>query len=130
MDKRLLDILCCPVSKRPLRPLSAAERDQLNNAIRAGSVDTVAGEKVAEPVAEGLITTDGQLVYRVEDGIPVMSSLTDLIWLLVLAAGVASWYRLTRAREIAVRAAMTNDSGRFALTWGKSMATTPFKAVR
>jgi hypothetical protein len=25
---------------------------------------------------------------------------------------------------------MTNDSGRFALTWGKSMATTPFKAVR
>jgi len=72
MDKRLLDILCCPVSKRPLRPLSAAERDQLNHAIRAGLVDTVAGEKIAEPVAEGLITTDGQLVYRVEDGIPVM----------------------------------------------------------
>jgi uncharacterized protein YbaR (Trm112 family) len=72
MDKRLLDILCCPVSKRPLRPLSAAERDQLNTAIRAGSVDTVAGEKVADPISEGLITTDGQLVYRVEDGIPVM----------------------------------------------------------
>ncbi|MEZ2418702.1 Trm112 family protein [Luteibacter sp. RCC_6_2] len=72
MDKRLLDILCCPVSKRPLRPLTAAERDQLNGAIRAGAVDTVAGEKVAEPITEGLITTDGQLVYRVEDGIPVM----------------------------------------------------------
>ncbi|URL59444.1 hypothetical protein IM816_04870 [Luteibacter flocculans] len=72
MDKRLLDILCCPVSKRPLRPLTSAERDQLNNAIRAGSLDTVAGEKVAEPIAEGLITTDGQVVYRVEDGIPVM----------------------------------------------------------
>jgi uncharacterized protein YbaR (Trm112 family) len=72
MDKRLLDILCCPVSKRPLRPLTAAERDNLNSAIRAGSVDTVAGEKVAEPVTEGLVTTDGKLVYRVEDGIPVM----------------------------------------------------------
>lgn len=72
MDKRLLDILCCPVSKRPLRPLTSAERDNLNGAIRAGSVDTVADEKVAEPVTEGLITTDGQLVYRVEDGIPVM----------------------------------------------------------
>lgn len=72
MDKRLLDILCCPVSKRPLRPLTANERENLNGAIRAGSVDTVAGEKVAEPIAEGLITTDGQLVYRVEDGIPVM----------------------------------------------------------
>ena len=72
MDKRLLDILCCPVSKRPLRPLTATERDQLNGAIRAGAVDTVAGEKVAEPITEGLITTDGQLVYRVDDGIPVM----------------------------------------------------------
>ncbi|WP_426285232.1 Trm112 family protein [Luteibacter sp. E-22] len=72
MDKRLLDILCCPVSKRPLRPLTATERDQLNGAIRAGAVDTVTGEKVADPITEGLITTDGQLVYRVEDGIPVM----------------------------------------------------------
>jgi uncharacterized protein YbaR (Trm112 family) len=72
MDKRLLDILCCPVSKRPLRPLTATERDTLNGAIRAGSVDTVAGEKVTDTLAEGLITTDGQLVYRVEDGIPVM----------------------------------------------------------
>ncbi|MDR6934929.1 MULTISPECIES: Trm112 family protein [unclassified Luteibacter] len=72
MDKRLLDILCCPVSKRPLRPLTATEREQLNAAIRGGTLDTVAGEKVAEPIAEGLITTDGQLVYRVEDGIPVM----------------------------------------------------------
>ena len=72
MDKRLLDILCCPVSKRPLRPLTANERDHLNGAIRAGSVDTVAGEKVVDPITEGLITTDGQLVYRVEDGIPVM----------------------------------------------------------
>lgn len=72
MDKRLIDILCCPVSKRPLRPLTAAERDNLNGAIRAGSLDTVAGEKVTEAITEGLITTDGKLVYRVEDGIPVM----------------------------------------------------------
>ncbi|QWT18375.1 hypothetical protein KPL74_11525 [Bacillus sp. NP157] len=72
MDKRLIDILCCPVSKRPLRPLTATERDQLNAAIKAGSIDTVAGEKVAEPLGEALITTDGQVVYRVDDGIPVM----------------------------------------------------------
>ncbi|KAF1009560.1 MAG: hypothetical protein GAK28_00200 [Luteibacter sp.] len=72
MDKRLIDILCCPVSKRPVRPLTASERDSLNGAIRAGSVDTVAGEKVSAPLTEGLITTDGKLVYRVDDGIPVM----------------------------------------------------------
>jgi uncharacterized protein len=72
MDKRLIDILCCPVSKRPLRPLTATERNQVNTAIKAGGIDTVAGEKVADTLAEGLITTDGQVIYRVEDGIPVM----------------------------------------------------------
>lgn len=34
-----------------------------------------------------------------------MASFSDLFWLLVLAGGIASWYRLTRAREIAARAA-------------------------
>lgn len=35
-----------------------------------------------------------------------MTSIADLFWLLALAAGIASWYRLTRAREVAVRAAL------------------------
>jgi len=34
-----------------------------------------------------------------------MASFSDLFWLMALAAGIASWYRLTRAREVAVRAA-------------------------
>ncbi|KJV30950.1 DUF3301 domain-containing protein [Luteibacter yeojuensis] len=34
-----------------------------------------------------------------------MNSVTDLFWLLGIAAIIASWYRLTRAREVAVRAA-------------------------
>ena len=34
-----------------------------------------------------------------------MTSFTDLFWLLALAGGIASWFRLTRAREVAVRAA-------------------------
>ncbi|MEO6800471.1 MAG: Trm112 family protein [Rhodanobacter sp.] len=72
MDKRLLDILCCPVSKTPVRPLSRSQLDALNDAIAAGKVDTVAGVAVSERVAEALITTDQKLIYRVEDGIPVM----------------------------------------------------------
>lgn len=72
MDKRLIDILCCPVSKRPVRPLTSAERDQVNAAIRAGAIETVAGEKVLEPLTEALVTTDGKVIYRVDDGIPVM----------------------------------------------------------
>jgi uncharacterized protein YbaR (Trm112 family) len=72
MDKRLLDILCCPVSKTPVRPLSKHELDMLNSAISAGSVDTVAHAPVRQPIAEALITTDRKVIYRVDDGIPVM----------------------------------------------------------
>jgi len=72
MDKRLLDILCCPVSKVPVRLLSRPELEALNNAIGAGQVQSVAGTAVHEPMTEGVITTDRKVIYRVADGIPVM----------------------------------------------------------
>ena len=72
MDKRLLDILCCPVSKVPVRPLTRNELEALNSAIGAGQVQTVAGVAIGEALAEGLITPDRKGIYRVEDGIPVM----------------------------------------------------------
>ncbi len=72
MDKRLLDILCDPVTKTPVRLLRPDELEAINRAIGAGAVDTVAGRKVAEPLAAGLITMDRKVVYRIEDDIPVM----------------------------------------------------------
>jgi len=72
MDKRLLDILCDPVTRTPVRPLRRDELDALNRAIAGGAVDTVAGQKVASPLDTGLITTDRKVVYRIEDDIPVM----------------------------------------------------------
>ena len=72
MDKRLLDILCCPVSKTPVRPLNAGELAVLNRAIDGGQLLNVSGAAVQERLTEGLITVDRKVVYRVEDGIPVM----------------------------------------------------------
>jgi uncharacterized protein YbaR (Trm112 family) len=72
MDKRLLDILCCPTSKVPVRPLARNELDALNKAIAAGGVLTTASAPVSAALQAGLITSDGKLVYRVEDDIPVM----------------------------------------------------------
>jgi uncharacterized protein YbaR (Trm112 family) len=72
MDKRLLDILCCPATKVPVRPLTKTELEALNRAVGAGSVRTTGGNAVAAPLAAGLITTDGKLIYRIEDDIPVM----------------------------------------------------------
>ncbi len=72
MDKRLLDILCCPVSKSPVRLLSRAQLDAINAAIRGGSVETVAGAAVGTALAAGLVTEDGKVIYRIEGDIPVM----------------------------------------------------------
>jgi uncharacterized protein YbaR (Trm112 family) len=72
MDKRLLDILCCPVTKSPVKPLTRAQLDALNRAIEAGSVRTINNVAVSVPLQAGLITTDGKVIYRIEDDIPVM----------------------------------------------------------
>ena len=72
MDKRLLDILCCPVTRAPLRPLDEAEIAALNRAIAAGGVASGSGAPVAAAVEAGLVTRDGRTIYRIEDGIPVM----------------------------------------------------------
>lgn len=72
MDKRLLDILCCPVSKTPVRLLSSQELEVVNRPLADGQLQTVEGTAVTLPLREGLITTDRKLIYRIEDGIPVM----------------------------------------------------------
>jgi uncharacterized protein YbaR (Trm112 family) len=72
MDRKLLDILCCPTSKQPLALLGSAELAAVNAAIAAGGVSRADGNAQSEPLAEGLISRDRKLVYRVEDGIPVL----------------------------------------------------------
>lgn len=72
LDRRLLDILCCPVTKSPVRLLSSGELEALNRAIAAGVVRTDAGAILNAPAAAGLITRDGRTIYRIEDDIPVM----------------------------------------------------------
>ncbi len=72
IDKRLLEILCCPVSRQPVLPLGTAQLAALNAAVAAGRARLTDGSEVPGPLAEALITRDGRTVYRVDDGIPVM----------------------------------------------------------
>jgi len=72
LDKRLLDILCCPLSKQPLFPLQSAQRERINAAISHDGLPTGSGETTRDPVDDGLITRDGRTVYRIDDGIPVL----------------------------------------------------------
>lgn len=72
MDKQLLDILCCPQSRTPVRPARRDELDALNRSIAAGGLMTVSGTPVRSPCQDALITRDGKTIYRIEDDIPVM----------------------------------------------------------
>ncbi len=72
MEQKLLDILCCPATKRPVTPLSRGEVDRLNRLIREGGLIHRDDSPVDQPLREALITDDRAWIYRVDDGIPVM----------------------------------------------------------
>jgi len=72
VDGKLLELLCCPVSKTPLKVLNTEKLDQLNTAIVKGEVLFVGGEKVETPLQEALVTEDHKVIYPVQDDIPVL----------------------------------------------------------
>ena len=72
MDRKLLDILCCPATKQSLALLDKPELAALNDAIAAGGVLRQDGSRQVQAIGEGLITRGHQTIYRVDDGIPVL----------------------------------------------------------
>jgi len=72
VDGKLLEILCCPVSKTPLVVLGKEKLDKLNMAVTSAEALYVDGAKVTEILQEGLITDDGKVIYSVQDDIPVL----------------------------------------------------------
>jgi uncharacterized protein YbaR (Trm112 family) len=71
IDKDLLEILACPLTKQPLRVATAAEVAAWNASIAAGKLKNAAG-KPAEPFEEALVRQDGKVVYAIRDRIPVL----------------------------------------------------------
>ena len=72
VDSKLLEILCCPVSKTPLVVLGQEKLEKLNSNIRDDKVLYVDHKVVSEPLQEGLITEDGKVIYAVRDNIPIL----------------------------------------------------------
>ena len=72
VDGKLLEILCCPVSKVALNRLEHPRLEKLNKAIIAGAVQTVRGGEVSTALKEALITEDGRVIYPVVDNIPLL----------------------------------------------------------
>lgn len=72
LDKRLLEILCCPVTRQPVLPASAAQLDAIKRAHAAGALRTVEGVVLESAPEAALVTRDHKRAYAVVDGIPVM----------------------------------------------------------
>ena len=72
MDKKLLAILCCPVTHGDLFVVPNDRLARINAAIAAGELSNRDGAVLKEPLEEALSTKDGRMVYPVADGIPVL----------------------------------------------------------
>ena len=80
MDKRLLDIICCPMTKLPLELLDGERLQALNTAIGKGEVKNQGSEQVTGALSEALVTRDGRLVYPVREGIPILLEEESIDW--------------------------------------------------
>ncbi len=72
VSEELLEILVCPETKQPIARASEEVLRKLAQDIEAGKVRNRGGEKVTQPITEGLVREDGKVLYPVDDGIPVM----------------------------------------------------------
>lgn len=72
MEKRLLNILRCPVTHKGLSLAKRETLGRVNAAIEAGDISNRDGAVISAPLAEALITDDSKFLYPVANGIPVL----------------------------------------------------------
>ena len=72
VDRKLLEILVCPISKQPVFVLSQTRLDKLNALIESGEINSLDGEQVKTPLTQALITKNEKTLYPVEEGVPIM----------------------------------------------------------
>jgi uncharacterized protein YbaR (Trm112 family) len=72
IDNELLEILVCPESQQAVTLASAQILERLNSEIDAARLRNRGGDTVEQHIEEGLLREDGQVLYIIEDSIPVM----------------------------------------------------------
>jgi len=72
VDRKLLDIICCPVTRSSLELLPVPELQALNELIVAKRIKNREDAVVDAPLDEALVTRSGKLIYPIRDGIPVL----------------------------------------------------------
>ncbi len=72
MNKRLLSVLCCPVTHKGLGVVRPDHLKKINTAIGEGRLANRDGAILSKTLKEALVTDDGKIMYPVNDGIPVL----------------------------------------------------------
>jgi uncharacterized protein YbaR (Trm112 family) len=72
ITEELLAVLCCPESHQALRFAPAPLIESINQQIARGEVRNRAGTPVQEKIESGLIRADGQWLYPIRNGIPIL----------------------------------------------------------
>jgi uncharacterized protein YbaR (Trm112 family) len=72
ISQQLVEILACPEDKTSVHLAEASLIEELNVQIRGGELKTREGELVLDLLEEGLVRQDGQVLYPVREGIPIM----------------------------------------------------------
>jgi uncharacterized protein YbaR (Trm112 family) len=72
IHEEMLKILCCPVTKVPVKMLPEDKLAKLNELVEQKKIKNAEGHVVDRKLEEALITEDGKTIYRVDEGIPVM----------------------------------------------------------
>jgi uncharacterized protein YbaR (Trm112 family) len=72
LPKIMLTILCCPETQQSLSQAGEDLLRPLNERIKRGTLVCRSGEKITKPIEAGLVRSDGQFLYPVRDGIPIM----------------------------------------------------------
>ncbi len=72
LSPELLDILACPETREPVRLADGELLARVNERIEKGELKNRAGDPVTESIQEGLVREDGEVLYPVRDGIPIM----------------------------------------------------------
>lgn len=72
MNNELLTILRCPETRQALALAEPAIIDRLNALVSAGKLRNAAGQAVSAKLDSGLMRADGQALYPVRKGVPVL----------------------------------------------------------
>ena len=72
VEKELLELLACPQSHQALREAAPELLARVNARIARGELANQGGVKLQVALLEALVRADGQVLYPVLDGIPML----------------------------------------------------------